>query len=823
MGARRERIGAWTAAAVVAAVAVGAVVSAATVAAAQEVPILAARLRPGVVALEPQAPRSPQPKVVDGDPSDWIGEGTGLAGTTLRSAGELVYEDFVFDAHGADDGLDTLLAGVADLASGILPVLDRPLRQGPIVAGILTNSYLPGSRPMHIGDAAVPAGRREAADLTEVRLAPGDGGLVVLARTGQMRQPGDVALLVLIDVEGPGASSRRSIPFGAGLHSQRADLAALISDRGVIVVDLRDGSRQTSTQVAVRPESHTNAIEALVPLPDDVAVSAIAVGSGYADESGTGFLDVGPGSSANLVNVAFRREPVSVAMDEAQALMLAAGSIDSTFTPIDLDALRAGATDRARPGPGYYEALFTSTTPGVATEDLPRQGARQHYALYLPTTWRPDRPAPTTMWLHYGQGDTHHLGAFLPNLVQQLGEERGNVLVGPSGRGELTFFGGAGYADVFEALADSDRFGRDPDRTSIAGYSMGNYGSMLLTALHPDLWAGALGIDGTPPSFFDGWTQNVANAAPVRFVLMGFFARSQMKPDYVALRDAGADARLYLYPTDHYTNIIVDQWRQLTQALGQPVRDRTPERVRYTRVPAIERAVGTGRLGGEASVPTNPAVVPVVADGAFWVDGIEVRDGDPDRLTTTATVDATTDGHGHQPRRAVPESSLSIEGAATPYLMEGVRHEATGERSPRADTFSATLTNVAGVHLDLDGMGLCAGAPITGTVTTDGPSALHLHGPPGDEGVTIELPAAGTHELQVTCGTPVAEVRSAYSSPPTGVAAAAGAVAGTGAPRLPATGHDASPLLAAVALTAGLALRVSASGSRRSTDLRRGR
>jgi pimeloyl-ACP methyl ester carboxylesterase len=776
---------------VVAVVATGGLPASIPPAGAQVVPGLSPRPRAGQVVVTRSAPRQPTAKAVDGDPSDWIGIRTGLAGTTLQSAGELLYEDFLFDGHGADDGLDALLAGVTGPIVGVVPELDRPLRQGPVLAGILTNGTLPGSRPMHIGDAATPPGRREAADLAEARIAPGEGGVFALVRTGQMRRADETAVLLLVDLDGAAGVAAHAVPFGSGLRTARAELAVLLTNAGVQIADLRSGTTSTGGSVAVRPDGDINAVEAFVPLPHGAEPHAIALATGHADAAGTGLVDVGPGTSPNIVNVAFRREPVSVAMDETQALVLLGGSIDSAFTSFDAAALRQGATQTAVPGPGYYEARFTSTTPGVATEDLPRQGALQSYGLYVPASWRPGELKPTTIWLHYGAGDTHHLGAFQPNLVRTLGEERGNLLVSPSGRGESTFFGGAAYADVLEALADSDRFGRDPDRTSLAGYSMGSYGTMLLTTLHPDLWAGALAVDGTPPSYHDGFTQNLANAAPVPFVLMGLLAYSQMRPDYEALRAAGATARLYLYPTDHYTNIVLDEWTQLTQALGQPVRDSTPERVRYTRVPAIESAVASGDLADAARVATNPAVVPVDADGAFWVDEIKVRSGDPASLGTIATVDATTDGRGHQRRTPVPELAVSLDGAATPYVMEGVRFADDGPPQPRADSFRAALTNVRSVRLDLTGMGLCEGATTVGTVTTDGPSTLVLDRTPGTEPIVVDLQTAGTHEVQAPCGE--ATTAPAPRAPSSGR-------------RLPATGAAASPLVPALLLLAALLL-----------------
>src|SRR4051794_7468443 len=45
-------------------------------------------------------------KVVDGHIDDWIGTSPRFGGASVYSAGELVYQDHLFDAWGADDGRD---------------------------------------------------------------------------------------------------------------------------------------------------------------------------------------------------------------------------------------------------------------------------------------------------------------------------------------------------------------------------------------------------------------------------------------------------------------------------------------------------------------------------------------------------------------------------------------------------------------------------------------------------------------------------------------------------------------------------------------------
>ena len=46
------------------------------------------------------------PRKVDGSASDWTGALPGFGGALDYSHGELVYEDHIFDAYGADNGQD---------------------------------------------------------------------------------------------------------------------------------------------------------------------------------------------------------------------------------------------------------------------------------------------------------------------------------------------------------------------------------------------------------------------------------------------------------------------------------------------------------------------------------------------------------------------------------------------------------------------------------------------------------------------------------------------------------------------------------------------
>src|SRR3954469_24550865 len=139
------------------------------------------------------------PRRVDGNASDWGGRLPGFGGATMYSHGELVYEDHIFDAYGADNGQDAQrLAGQDPLEQAVPETyrVDPALQYLPGEFGIPTG---PLTLDVHYGDLP----HTDQADLSEVRLgASGGGDLDLLARTTTMADGTPAtALLVLLDTK----------------------------------------------------------------------------------------------------------------------------------------------------------------------------------------------------------------------------------------------------------------------------------------------------------------------------------------------------------------------------------------------------------------------------------------------------------------------------------------------------------------------------------------------------------------------------------------------------------------------------------------------
>src|SRR4051794_84189 len=118
----------------IASLALAALVVPVTRAADVEAPVFGRQTPPGMGTVLDLPAREPATKTVDGRVDDWIGDTPGYAGATQLSAGELVYQDHLFDAWGADDGRDAQRLGTLDPLQDAVPETYRldPLYQADV-------------------------------------------------------------------------------------------------------------------------------------------------------------------------------------------------------------------------------------------------------------------------------------------------------------------------------------------------------------------------------------------------------------------------------------------------------------------------------------------------------------------------------------------------------------------------------------------------------------------------------------------------------------------------------------------------------------------
>src|SRR5579862_1342468 len=118
----------------------------------------------------------------------------------------------------------------------------------------------------------------------------------------------------------------------------------------------------------------------------------------------------------------------------------------------------------------------------------------QPYRVYVPSSYRPDRPIPLALLLH---GTSNDENSFFDDIehyplqdgVRNAAEQYGVLAVSAYGRGTKQFRG-IGENDIFCVLEDvRKRFRVDADRIYLTGHSMGGTGSAYLGLHHPDLFA----------------------------------------------------------------------------------------------------------------------------------------------------------------------------------------------------------------------------------------------------------------------------------------------------------------------------------------------
>jgi hypothetical protein len=502
-------------------------------------PVLLPATPPGTVVASPAAAVTPTQKTIDGAISDWVGENTGLGAAAIYSKGEYVYQDYVNDAWGGDDGYDygrlynqsgtgvglgTLaeveprLYRVDALQQGIPGQVGDPLDQRPIGA------------EDHYGDANLKAGisavERHTADIVEARVAAGDTDLFFLVRTIGMLSSNTTAALILLDTEAGGSYALPTAMGGPQLATAAEWAILAFGDQVVRALYKGDVTSCTDCAVATNPgcalgssgcslgSAHINAIEVSIPrvLVGSPSSLGVGVATGIIDStsSPTGLKNAAQDQSrSSLINVAFRHdEPVRIRMDQSQAMALLAGNVDKYLTEIDIEELLTGGTEDWDYGPGYYEAVYaTETAPIVANEVSFDQSMYQGYGLYVPKAYDSSQTLPAQFWMHFRGGSAHSAGAWLPGVADQFGEKAGTsplcylgdpaglaecgaFVVTPSARGGSTWYTGRGMVDFTDVWDDShERLPIDEDRTYLAGHSMGGWASYLLGLLMPDRWA----------------------------------------------------------------------------------------------------------------------------------------------------------------------------------------------------------------------------------------------------------------------------------------------------------------------------------------------
>ena len=471
--------------------------------------------------------------------------------------------------------------------------------------------------------------------------------------------------------------------------------------------------------------------------------------------AGAGLWDAAAGAyrSPGLVNLAFRgHEPqpdpdvvdqgstiadsaVTAKADaawwreRAQADALETGDVSGFSVDVSFAELAAGARDDSGvPRTGWIDRILASRFAfgqGVdLTKTCPRfpascegvlRGQLQPYTLYIPDRARPSGGWGLTLLLHALSANQNlYAGS---RFASQLGDRGpGSLVLTPGSRGPDGDYTAYTEADVFEAWADVARHYRlDADWTAITGYSMGGGGTYKLIERWPDLFARGMGGAAAPK---DGGEQGQWLAALRNVPIMTWVGAADEGTDpatgeqtIAALGAAGLRFVYDVFATaDHITLFTNDQFAPVAGFLGDHRVDRDPPHVSYV-VNSAESFPDAG----------------VVADHAYWMSDLRVRDSAAD---PTATIDARSEAFGRAD--AAPLGTATTTGTldgGRKGPMPYVRRSQDWGGAPRTRSRDALVLgarNLGSATIDMRRARLSCHARLD--VKTDGPLELRLAG-----------------------------------------------------------------------------------------------
>jgi len=131
--------------------------------------------------------------------------------------------------------------------------------------------------------------------------------------------------------------------------------------------------------------------------------------------------------------------------------------------------------------------------------EIAAEGAGMRYALFVPQTYKAQKPAPLILALHFGGTVTPTYGKdFAEVLILPALSDLEAIIVAPNcpGRGWTD----AASEDAVLKLLDrvKQRFTIDPKRVVVTGFSMGAIGTFHFAAKYPELFSAAVAVSGIP-------------------------------------------------------------------------------------------------------------------------------------------------------------------------------------------------------------------------------------------------------------------------------------------------------------------------------------
>ena len=648
-------------------------------------------------------------------------------GTSRMEGGALLWTDFIYDDNGAASG----------------PGLGESAGAWPF------GTYRYPEENQH----------GNGADIFRTAIATDKAGAQTWWRVdwNTLADPAVPAAAFAIDLDDSGGSA---VTWGGnvGVSSSGVDHTLVITAAGAFL----DGNRVADTTVDREAKSFIAAVPSSALNP--TGTSTVWLAAGLANEAGDAFASLGPEhqhvpGQPNVFNMGFRTyedEPAdkNFWFEFTQATTLAQPNADVTkfSSKVDWNALRAGTVRRAPFVRGWSNRWYVSSVElgHGRVKDLQANvdnepnylGRVQPYGVYVPADYDGKVAAAPLTWLLHSLTINHNqYSATMPQLIDLACEHRNSICATTLGRGPDGFYRDVAELDFWEVWASLNRtYTLDPDRTIVAGYSMGGFGAFNLVLDHPDAFAGMVIMASAA-------NEDVSRLENARWTPY-YHAHGMLDqlvpyteealPTIEELDRLGYRYRFDTYPTkDHIAWSLEDGQEFAGAWIGD--RDRrikfAPGEFTYRWFPEeIKWRYGIG------------------ARGTWWVRHLRARDTDAD----FARVRAVSKANPERPVTPVRSEEQLVDPNGAPVQRQDLRWEA-GARPAREPRASLNFTNVREARVLLEETGLLRFAKSTITVKTDGRTVITLRGV-GDRILRVDgersrrtFPLSkGTHRITIT-------------------------------------------------------------------------
>jgi hypothetical protein len=678
----------------------------------------------------------------------WRAQPILVSGATAYRRGEFLYQDFLYDDHGANGGV---------------PDPGDPRLSGNTFS-MPNGTYTYPTDPAYAGNAA---------DLVELRVKPLASATAFRLTLNTLRDPSLVAATIAIG-DSPEA---RALPHGANA-SAPAQWFVTVHGESADMLDAATGEAAPSAP-SVSVDSTRRQITVLVPHSDwnpGSGTVRLAAATGLWDKANDRYLlpqfsadATHPGGAGTLAkptaffNVAFRTDepepdPTDLTgtatsaawwRDSGQGQALKSGDLSPFHAYVDFGKLTSGATDDGgvpQSGPmdrilaSHFETAqgtdYSTACGGTGTSSTPQpvckgelRGQLQPYAIYVPRKPQPSAGFGMTLLLHsLAANYNQYLGTRNQSQIGERGP--GSIVITPEGRGPDGWYFDYAGADTFEVWADvASHYRLDPDWTVISGYSMGGYGTYKFATQYPDLFAKgqpvvgppALGVWVPPLPPSGGEATNTNHMLPslrnMPFLIWNAVTDELVPYAGVVQQASTFDQLGYRYeldsfaPAEHLTLAVNDQYKPVADFLGTTKVDRSPAHVTYVVNPKMDYP----EMGGPA-------------DHAYWLSGLRLRDASGD--APLGTIDVRSEGFGVGDPTAGPtqHGAGALTGGTLPAIAYTSQSRQWGPVPPalQRNRLDIKAENLSSVTIDPERARVSCSADLN--VTTDGPLTVTLAG-----------------------------------------------------------------------------------------------